>query len=61
MREASAAPEVVAQRGQVSQILNDAQEYVHDQSWGTMSRNDLVNHASVIFAYVNTGGSALSE
>ncbi|GAA2534485.1 hypothetical protein GCM10009860_13450 [Microbacterium mitrae] len=61
VRDASVAPDVVAQRGQVSQVLTDVQEYVRDHDWGRMTRNNLVNHASVIFAYVNTGGSALSE
>lgn len=39
--------------GTIRPLLNDVQEYVRMQDWGSVGPGELAAHASVIFAYVN--------
>lgn len=45
--------------GEVDRYLSDVQQLVTSTDWGKLSRNDFIATASTVFAYVNTGGSAL--
>ena len=45
--------------GEVDRYLSDARQLVTSTDWAKISRNDFVATASTVFAYVNTGGSAL--
>lgn len=46
---------------EIPRYLEDAGRLIHEADWSRMDRDQFVDQAATVFAYVNTGGSALSE
>lgn len=47
--------------GEVDQLLDDVRKRVAGTDWGRLDRDTFAERAATVFAYLNTGGSALSE
>ncbi|WP_448655844.1 hypothetical protein [Microbacterium lacticum] len=46
--------------GEVDRYLADVHQLVSSTDWRRLDRGESIAHSSTVFAYVNTGGSALS-